>query len=413
MSRINANYKRRITRALMITKTLSQPETQLGNEIAQLLADSRPYKRIVFVSAFTALKTILRLREGILGAVAMGSTVQLTLGIDLGGTSRDVLHELLSWDCEVFIYHNPIPRATFHPKIYLFERESDSTLFLGSNNLTDGGLFTNYEAATQYSFTLPSDANEYNRILQPLRIFLDPSGPTVRRLNDTLIATLSARGMLTTEAESRRGRRISHRQSTDNDITQPPNPFTAVATHLPPLLPSGIRNIEHDHVEEPHDEEVVVPPQNLPRPNGVLVWQKVLPRTDALQVRPGSHPVGGVRLTQARFENPPGNRIDQTTYFRRLFDEYDWEPEQGRHIDQEHTFIPFRVIIRASDYGIRNFEISHKPSGESGQDNYTTILRWGRNFNNIIRQANISNAVFSLYETPDAEAPFFIEITDK
>lgn len=135
-------------------------------------------------------------------------------------------------------------------------------------------------------------------------------------------------------------------------------------------------------------------------------------RTDALQVRPGSHPVGGVRLTQAKFENPPGERIDQTTYFLRLFNDYDWEPEPGGHPDQELTFVPMRVFIRGVDCGVRNFEISHKPSGEAGQANYTTILRWGQNFNSTIRQAELTGAVLSLYETADANVGFLIDISD-
>lgn len=105
--------------------------------------------------------------------------------------------------------------------------------------------------------------------------------------------------------------------------------------------------------------------------------------------------------------------IDQTTYFRNLFNDFDWESEPRGHDDQEHTFVPMRIIIRGHDYGIRNFEISHKPSGEAGQANYTTILRWGRNFTNIIEQATIANTIFSLYQTPDTDAPFFIEIENQ
>jgi hypothetical protein len=396
----------------MITTTLSQPESQLGTEFTALLASDRPYTRIIFVSAFTALRTILRLREGMLAAADAGAAVRLTVGIDLGGTSREVLEELSRWDCEVFVYHNPIPRATFHPKIYLFERESDSILFLGSNNLTDGGLYTNYEAATRYVFNFPADADEYERLLQPIRSFLDPVGPTVCRLDAPLIEVLSARGALSTEIEARRSRRDRVGRPPSDGPVPPPNPFSPVAVPLPPLLPRDIRNAFSPRrpIETPQDEVVV--PIGLLRPAGVLVWRKVLPRTDALQVRQGSHHVGGVRLTQARFENPPGHRIDQTTYFRGLFDDYDWESEHGGHADQEHTFVPMRIIIRGHDHGIRNFEISHKPSGEAGQDNYTTILRWGRNFNNVIEQANLTNTVFSLYETPNSDAPFFIEITN-
>jgi len=377
-----------------------------------LLASDRPYTRIIFVSAFTALRTILRLREGMLAAADAGAAVRLTLGIDLDGTSLEVLQELSRWRCEVFVYHNPILRATFHPKIYLFERESDSTLFLGSNNLTDGGLYTNYEAAIRYVFDFPADTDEYKRLLGPIRSFLDPAGPTVCRLDAQLIEVLSARGALTTENEARRSRRDRLGQPPGGGPALPPNPFAPVAVPLAPLLPRDMRGAfsPERRIETPQDE--VAAAMGLPRPEGVLVWKKVLPPTDALRVQIGTHHVGGVRLTQARFENPPGHRIDQTTYFRALFDDFDWEPEPGGHADQEHAFVPIRIIIRGVDHGIRNFEISHKPSGEAGQGNYTTMLRWGRNFNDVIEQANLANTVFSLYETSDCDASFLIEIAD-
>ena len=396
----------------MITSTLAQPETQLGLELAELLATDRPYTRVVFVSAFTALRTVLRLREAMLAAVEAGTTLRLTLGIDLGGTSRDVLEELLQWNCEVFVFHNPIPRATFHPKLYLFEREANATLFIGSNNLTDGGLFTNYEAATRYAFTFPADVREYGRILHPLLPFIEPNGPTVRPLDTALIETLAARGILSTEIEARRSRRAQREQTQVDAAAVPPNPFLPVAVPMPPLLPRAIRAGQLPSTPNELPQAEVAPPVGLPRPEGVLVWRKTLPRTDALRVRAGSHHVGGVRLTQAAFENPPGHIIDQTTYFRRLFDDYDWEREGGGHRDQEHVFVPMRIIIRGVDHGIRNFEVSHKPSGEAGQANYTTILRWGRNFNDVIERANLTGAVFALYETSGADASFLIEITD-
>ncbi len=139
----------------MNTTTIAQPEIQLGQQIEALLDAEVNYSRIVFVSAFTALRTILRLRDRLLAAADNGTNIRLVLGIDLGGTSQEVLRELAGWNCEVFIYHNPIVRATFHPKIYLFQGRHTASLFIGSNNLTDGGMYTNYEAATRYLFDFP------------------------------------------------------------------------------------------------------------------------------------------------------------------------------------------------------------------------------------------------------------------
>lgn len=398
----------------MDVQSLTQPGTQLGNEISDLLNDGNRFSRIAFVSAFVGLRTILRFRERLLNKVEEGALLRFTIGIDLGGTSREVVEELLRWNCETFIFHNPIGRATFHPKIYLFQGETTATLFVGSNNLTDGGFYTNYEAATRYDFSFPEDQDDFQNIIDPLLPFLEPAGGTVQRLSEELIQTLTQRGDLPTEREARQRHQTTR---APRETTIPANPFTPEATPIPPLLPHNIRGEEPGATRTPPEEEAgpeqepeVV--ENGERPNGVLVWQKTLPNTDALQVREGSNSVGGVRLTQARFEDSSGERIDQTTYFRNLFSDFPWENEERGHADQEHTFVPIRIFIRGTDYGIHNFEVSHKPSGEAGQANYTTILRWGRNFSPIIKDANLTGTTFSLYETPCEDAPFFIDITD-
>jgi len=396
----------------MTSRTIAQPAVQLGQEIDALLAVEPPHNRIVFVSAFVALRTILRLRDRLLARFQAGCQLRLTVGIDLGGTSRDVLQELLRWNCEVFVFHNPIVRATFHPKIYLFEGPHQSTLILGSNNLTDGGFYTNYEAAVRHDFELPADALDRTRIIEPLLPFIEPAvGATVQQLTQQLIDTLAARGMLPTEVEARQNRRNQAQRQQRPAEQVPANPFAAVAPPNPPLLPQAIR------AQEPAVAAAQPPEQQPvealgPRPvGGLLVWRKVLPQTDALQVPEGTHHVGGVRLTQAKFENPPGQRIDQTTYFRNLFRDFQWEHEGGGHRDQEITFVPMRVFIRGQDHGIRNFEISHKPTGEAGQANYTTILRWGRDFTPTITQENVTGLTLSLYETPGADAPYLLDLT--
>lgn len=397
----------------MTSTTIAQPAVQLGQEIDALLEGETRYSRIVFVSAFVALRTILRLRDRLLARFQGGCQLRLTIGIDLGGTSRDVLEELLRWDCEVFIFHNPIPRATFHPKIYLFENAARTTLIVGSNNLTDGGFYTNYEASVRHDFELPADAEEFRRIADPLLTFLEPAGGTVQELTAELINTMAARGQLPTEAEARERRReqLGRRRAAAGDI--PANPFEAVNVVLPPLLPQAAR-AEERRVRQPAPQAPVVPPApQVPAEiqRGALVWRKELTPSEALQVdNEGTNTVAEVRFSKAGFENPAGTLIDNTTYFRNLFRDFDWEATAGGRQNQEHTFVPFRVIIRGRALGIRNFKISHKPSGEAGQHNFTTSLKWGRDFTPTVRQENLSGAVFSLYEAPDVDEPFLIEI---
>lgn len=392
----------------MLVTTLSQPAVQLGTEVDKLLETEAPYTKIILVSAFVGLRTILRLRERLLHQKENGARVRLIVGIDLGGTSREVLQELLRWGCEVSIIHNPLPRTTFHPKLYLFEGARTATLIVGSNNLTDGGFYSNYEAATRLDFALPTDEREYQRVLRPLRPILHPEAPIVQGLTAALIETLIARGELQSEEEARKRRR---EQGSDKSrpANAPANPFGAVAVPLPPLLPQRTRQDEPTERHEPPKERRIKRRARAQLP-GALVWRKVLPASDALQVGEGTHHVGGVRLTQAGFESPDGSVIDQTTYFRRLFANHPWEPERGGRRGQEHAFVPMHVVIKTTDYGVRNFEISHKPSGEAGQANYTTILRWGRTFTSVVLSEELTGHVLSLYEVESDEAAFLMRI---
>jgi HKD family nuclease len=396
----------------MTIRTISQPEVQFGKEVDELLDQNVAYRRIVFVSAFVALRTILRLRERLLVKKENGAGLRLTVGIDLGGTSCEVLEEFLRWNCETLVFHNAIARATFHPKVYLFESASSATLFVGSNNLTDGGLYTNYEAATRYDFDLPADEAEYRRLVGPLAPFLEAQGPIVQKLTAQLIETLVARGELPSEAQARKIRRENARgrKPTGEDI--PANPFASAPVPLPPLLEHNLRREEpaadEDQAPEVLDAEQAPGTASI----GVLVWRKILTKSDASDVKPGTHPKAQVVLSQAGFENPPGHPINQMTYFRNLFRDFHWEQEAGKHADQEHTFARFRVRIRGQDYGIRNLEVSHKPSGEAEQKNSPTVLRWGGEFNPIIRHLGLTGATFSLFELSDDAADFLIEITN-
>lgn len=396
---------------------IAQPVTQLGHEITQILESTERLRRIVFVSAFASLRTVLRVREQLLSQRDNGVAVRIIIGIDMGGTSKEVLEELLSWDCDTAVFKNAVPRSTFHPKLYLFEGADRAVLIVGSNNLTDGGFFTNYEAASRCEFDLPEEQRLYEETLQPLNTFLEPTGRIVQELSAELIETLVARGEVESEVQVARRRRSAARHSRESRAQDAPaSPFEAVSIPFPPLLRPAERLNEasaegEDELEEEELQEEVAP-YNAESLRGVLVWQKSLSASDAQQVRAGTSPTGGVRLTQAGFENPPGERIDQTTYFRTMFANYNWEHEERGHQDQEHAFVPMRVVVLGEDLGVHNLEISHKPSGEAGQGNYTTILRWGHALAARVVAQDLTGRVLSLYETTTGDTEFYIDVTD-
>ena len=169
-----------------------------------MLDANPPASSIVFVSAFVSIQTIMRVKGQILRLKGTGSDIRFVLGIDLDGTSREVLAELLEWDIDVRIIKHRIPRHTFHPKLYLFEWTDRATVIVGSNNMTEGGFFGNYEGAVCITYSLPEETEAFNTARSQLDRFLQPDGPTVYQLTKKLLAELIYRGVIPAEAEARK-----------------------------------------------------------------------------------------------------------------------------------------------------------------------------------------------------------------
>lgn len=389
----------------MEIRILKQPDEQLGKFIEECVNKSKKCKKIIFISAFVALRTILRLRENVLAQKENGADISFNIGFDLYGTSKNVLEELIRWDCNTFLTHNALSRVTFHPKVYCIETDNSAQVIVGSNNLTEGGMYSNYEISSIATFQLPEDETEYQNYISKIHNLINPKdNGTTKELSNELIQQLLIAGLIRSEKEARKysEKQKNYGPGRKKDIK---NPFDAKPIAFPPLLPKRIRpNVSSNNYEESEDYSFLTDEQI---PDGVIVWRKVLTASDASQVSGNTNPVGGVRLTQADFK-VNGIHINQTQYFRQLFDDYDWE-QKGRHYDQEHTFVPMRVRIESKDYGIIRFEISHKPSGEAGQGNYTTMLHWGSSFSKTVRGKNLKSWVFSIYETPDSEYDFFLD----
>lgn len=389
----------------METRVLKQPEIQLGAILENFLSQDE-IKKVVLVSAFVSLRTILRMREKLAGLKAIGAKVVFNLGIDLFGTSKNVLEEIVQWNCDTFITHNAVKYVTFHPKVYILETAAKAIVIVGSNNLTEGGMYTNSELALLQEYDLRTERELYDSNVASIGDFAQPTeSGTTKRLSHELIKALVDAKLVVDETEARRkSEKIVENISVSEAITRN-NPFEAKIVKFPPLPSIQKRKEEKTRKKR-------VPQINgktiRPIPPGVLVWKKQLSASDALQVSGNTNPVGGVRLTQAGFL-VGGSPIDQTQYFRQLFDDYEWE-KRGKHEDQEHTFVPIRTKVGKKDYGIVNFEISHKPSGEAGQGNYTTQLHWGTIFSRVIREQNLTGKTLRLYETPGAEVDFLLEI---
>jgi hypothetical protein len=101
-------------------------------------------------------------------------------GVDLGGTTREGLELASSLFGQARVFHSSgSPVRTFHPKLYLFEQPGLATLFVGSANLTTGGLWANFEAGTliELDLTAATDAELLDEVHAWYeQWWLDPNG---------------------------------------------------------------------------------------------------------------------------------------------------------------------------------------------------------------------------------------------
>ncbi len=182
---------------------ITQPDVQLGEVIINLLNTNPLPINSTLVSAFVKFQTITRLKEPIVNLLQNGNHVKLIFGINLGGTSKEVLQEVIRWNAETIIYRHLNQRHTFHPKLFVFEWDDKAEIIIGSHNITEGGFFNNYEASVKISYELPNDEVSYFDAKKQLRRFLNPPKNISYALTDDFLNQLISRNEIPTEAEAR------------------------------------------------------------------------------------------------------------------------------------------------------------------------------------------------------------------
>jgi hypothetical protein len=218
-----------------------------------------------------------------LQAFSGNAEVRISVGVDVNGTSREGLTDLLgaTQPDQVFVYRNNGP-STFHPKVYVFKSAQRADVLVGSGNLTRGGIFTNYEASLAVSLDLA--VAEDTAFLQTVEAVLDTwsqaQAGTCYPLTAELIEQLVAQGLVRTEAEMQAAQQAVAPQPP----TTPPSPiigapeqqpaqvaaaplFVAVTVPQPPVITHPQAETAEEiaaETFEPGPVAVIPPPGILP-----------------------------------------------------------------------------------------------------------------------------------------------------
>lgn len=114
--------------------------------------------------------------------LADGNSVQVIFGIDRKGTDRDAvrcfssLQRAYPKQVDIWVFQAPNPSSIFHPKLYVYQTNSDVNFIIGSANLTSGGLASNLESLLLYE-GIDRKSRLAREVLSIWQTYARPSAP--------------------------------------------------------------------------------------------------------------------------------------------------------------------------------------------------------------------------------------------
>jgi HKD family nuclease len=360
------------------------------NRLGILLRDALAQAESFWVLAAWAQVSGLRfLGSPLRGLRSRGGRSELIVGIDGGIATReglDLANELFD---TVDVFHD-IEARTYHPKIFCVECEDKSVVIVGSSNLTEGGLFRNYEG--NISLTLNHGNPQEARLLEDVRAFRDqfrsPDMPS-RRLDSSLLQELSKAGAFA-GARNERSREELIRQEKVRSLAQAIfGRRRRALSSSPPISERASRS----SLDRPRRARAK--PSTLSPGEPDLAWWKQLTRSDAIRKDQRSHQRNYVILGKAGFE------IDQKVWFRYVFfDRVRWTQERMRTGPiKEVAEVPFEVIVADEPLGTFDVRIDHATNRIASQNNAPTWLHWS-SLMELIRRDDFTGWYLELEKHP-------------
>ncbi|QNB09773.1 restriction endonuclease [Herbaspirillum frisingense] len=187
-----------------IIAPLDQP---LGNR--RLLEDikrclsSKDLEEFGFVVAFAKAGPLYRLQELLEKWRTAGKSSVGIFGIDHLGTSIQALDfSLEHLDRVFFTQHRG---NSFHPKVYWFRGKKRAVAFIGSNNLTMGGMELNFEATIELNFELPAEKESFEDVHRMFSALLPETCSATQALTRELLGQLIQDQLLLDESKKGSG----------------------------------------------------------------------------------------------------------------------------------------------------------------------------------------------------------------
>lgn len=208
--------------------------TRFGYELIAAL-NSGIWTKLDIAVAWVRASGMAHLAPSLRAFLDRGGVLSTTVGVDLENTSSDGLRALLAVGVgntsSAFVHHNE-GGTIFHPKLYLLRNSTSARLIIGSNNITEAGLFRNTEAALQFDLQL--DDPVLASTLNALDTWRDLATGLALQLDEALIQALETNGYIKSEATIR-AEHAARRAAAKGAVTKKVSLFKTIQVSAPPV----------------------------------------------------------------------------------------------------------------------------------------------------------------------------------
>jgi HKD family nuclease len=185
--------------------------TELLRHVDQMDQIDPFWDRLDIAVAWVRASGMAYIANSLANFLRLGGQLSIIVGIDLQNTTREGLQALLDLEqygrAETFVYHNE-SGSVFHPKLYLFRNDEEARLIVGSNNITESGLYVNVEAGLQVDTDV--NATVIAQALDAISSWKDTNTRLSARLDADFLARLARGGYVPDEATARAQLRQAH-----------------------------------------------------------------------------------------------------------------------------------------------------------------------------------------------------------
>lgn len=384
----------------MKARLLAQPFVD-GSDLRDFLScisADETFMRLRVVVAWAKRSGLLRAESDLRRITARGGSLELVVGISEGGATRQGLELAREIFDSVHVVHDHSGR-TFHPKLYVADGVGRAIVMIGSNNLTAGGIYYNYEAGSILELDLSDiDDRDYLEAVEDLISKITSDSDICIELTDAVLDELIAnsRYRIGNEDESRVPRISEVPENLDADIdievvgtsaSEAPSIFGK--SQVPKKSAAALPNARSYNSTQGSSASTGLPAR--PQPGGLvesipdalveLRWFKKMSNSDAQQRgTPNTQVTGNLKLTEARLP------IDHMTFFRYIFfSDCNWAGKEVARGIKEEAIVPFHIVADGGSLGEYSLKIDHADYRVASQGNVATWLHWGNDLSQYLR----------------------------